>query len=146
MEAREYAQGLRDFADWVEANEELISYELGRADREPEFRFNIYALDPNQLRDYVRALGRAEKNVDDSYFKVTRRFGPVEVMAYTARELVCERVVTGTREVTKEVRDQDLVRQAIEQIPAETVTEIVEDVEWVCEPSILAAAHGEAVV
>ncbi len=43
------------------------------------------------------------------------------------RDAVCERVVTGTRQVTRTV-------PAVEAKPGRTVTETVEDVEWDCGP------------
>jgi hypothetical protein len=54
----------------------------------------------------------------------------LKVKVTTYRDAVCERVVTGTREVTREVRDPD----ALAAVPTTTVTETVEDVEWVCAP------------
>ncbi len=59
---------------------------------------------------------------------------PVMLHAYGDRAKVCERVVTGTREVTEEVPDPDA--------PKVTVTRVVEDVEWRCS-SILAAGEGD---
>jgi hypothetical protein len=50
-------------------------------------------------------------------------------LALTAyRNDVCERVVTGTREVTKTVKDPE----ALAAVPEVEVTETVENVEWIC--------------
>lgn len=135
MDAATFAKGLREFADWIEANKDHVEWELECADEDPPFRFNLYATTKEAFGDYVRALGRGAKEVDDSWFHVVRTFGPVRLDVFAARATVCERVVTGTREVTKTVRDP----LALEQVPLIEVTEVVEDVEWICEPSILGA-------
>jgi hypothetical protein len=54
------------------------------------------------------------------------------------RNEVCEKVVTGTREVTKEVPDPE----ALAAVPKVTVTETVEDVEWRCHPILDAAVQS----
>lgn len=81
------------------------------------------------LADIARAMGRAEKSTQHE-FAVWRRFAGVVFAAYAERNEVCERVVTGTREVTKEIPDPD----ALAAVPTVSVTEVVEDVEWVCAP------------
>jgi hypothetical protein len=59
----------------------------------------------------------------------------------TSRDEVCRRVVKGTREVTKKVKDPE----ALAAVPEIEVTETVEDFEWVCEPLLPAAlADGDS--
>lgn len=69
------------------------------------------------------------KDIGD-YAGVILRFGEVGLYVYAGRGEVCERIVTGTREVTKEVPDP----KALAEVPKVTVTETVEDVEWKCTP------------
>ncbi|HET6291734.1 MAG TPA: hypothetical protein VFG33_00115, partial [Kribbella sp.] len=59
--------------------------------------------------------------------------GVIEVHVGAYRDQVCERVVTGTREVTKTVPDPSVV------VPDVEVTETVEDVEWICGPLLAKA-------
>lgn len=141
MDAATYAQGLREFADWVEANEELIAWELGRADEDKPFHFNLYATNRGDFLRYVKAAGRGAKEVDGTWFHIVREFGPVKLDVFCTRDLVCERVVKGTREVTKTIRDPE----ALEAVPLVEVTETVEDVEWVCPPALLAVEEEAAV-
>lgn len=63
-----------------------------------------------------------------SYFTLDGRVGSISIQLTAFRESVCERVVTGTREVKKTVPDPMVV------VPVVEVTETVEDVEWVCGP------------
>jgi len=82
--------------------------------------------------------GPIEKRVwghgDTSYFDAVATIGGViEVHVGAYRDQVCERVVTGTREVTKTVPDPSVV------VPDVEVTETVEDVEWICGPLLAKA-------
>lgn len=79
------------------------------------------------LADVTRAMGSVEKSTQHE-FAVWRRFAGIVLAAYAQRDEVCERVVTGTREVTTEVPDPE----ALAAVPMVTVTEVVEDVEWRC--------------
>jgi len=129
MTASEYSAGLRDFADWVDANAEFLEGEQFAMDATLNFR--IYALTAEEFAQTVRAIGKGVKVPDDKWMNVQRQFGPVMVEAFTDRNMVCRKVVTGTREVTKEIPDPDA--------PVVTVTETVEDYEWVCDEPLLAA-------
>lgn len=92
------------------------------------------------LAEIARAMGRVEKHVDDGLgrFYVVRHFAGIALVASAERSEVCERVVTGTREVTTQVRDPE----ALAAVPLVTVTATVEDVEWVCTPLLKPAATG----
>lgn len=79
-------------------------------------------------RVLARATGRCDKNEMGSYFQVRAEFGCFYLWGAVDRELVCRKVVKGVRHV-----------------PATTVpAHEVEDVEWVCEPSLLAAPKAVA--
>lgn len=54
----------------------------------------------------------------------------LRIAVYGDRDEVCERVVTGTREVTEEVPDPE----ALAAVPKVVVTKTVEDVKWICRP------------
>jgi hypothetical protein len=62
------------------------------------------------------------------YFDLDGKLAGIDVQLTAYRDQVCERVVTGTREVTKKVPDPSVT------VPVVEVTETVEDVEWVCSP------------
>ena len=84
-----------------------------------EIRLLLYRFTREELQRTVRALGRGIKEDDDRWAGVTRQFGGgVSVYAYTSREQVCRKVVTGTKVIPAHV------------IPEHTV----ELVEWECEP------------
>ncbi len=83
------------------------------------------------LRRFVRAVdGPAQKGYRDDAFDLDGRLDGLHLGVIAQRDAVCERVVIGTREVTREVPDPD----ALAAVPTTTVTETVEDVEWVCAP------------
>ena len=88
----------------------------------------------------IRAVGGTwDKTPSDSgtfYFRQKR--DPLRFVITVTRDAVCERVVTGTREVTYTVPAQDAV-------PAQTFTEVVEDVEWVCAPLLADAPAAPTV-
>lgn len=145
MTATEYITGLREFADWLEANSEALETLDGFSRFETNVSlggFYVTAPDKASFAERVRMLGRGEKRYVDVDLHVERAFGPIKVVVYTARENVCRKVVTGTREVTSTVRDPEL----LEQVPLVEVTETVEDVEWVCPQSIFAGAQVEETV
>ncbi|WP_433078977.1 hypothetical protein ACQP1P_38855 [Dactylosporangium sp. CA-052675] len=143
-----FIEGLHQIADFLAEHPEvplpnMSSYVGGRY--VPSFSIYTHCVDPTnrsdsrdqrtKLADIARAMGRAEKSTDFE-FAVWRRFSGVVLAAYAERNEVCERVVTGTREVTKEVPDP----AALAAVPKVTVTETVEDVEWVCQPLLKPAS------
>lgn len=92
------------------------------------------------LAAIARAMGNADKTVNEATanYEVYREFAGITLLAAANRAEVCDRVVTGTREVTKEVPDPE----ALAAVPKVTVTETVEDVEWVCQPLLKPAPKG----
>jgi hypothetical protein len=135
-EADRQAAGLRRLADMIQANPELAI----------QFRYPIHNMnvpisrntdEKAALAATVRAASRAGAVIVKDTFgtgdvlvgaRVT--LGEVQFSVWGRREQVCERVVTGTREVTEEVPDAE----ALAAVPTVTVTKTVEDVEWVCRP------------
>jgi hypothetical protein len=98
-----------------------------------------------QMADWARrglaAGAKIEKEFGDKYTAVNLNFGPIELHVYAEREQVCERIVTGTREVEIEEPDPE----AVAALPKIKRTEVVEDVEWRCH-SILAGDDTPSVV
>lgn len=90
------------------------------------------AKDPKgDLARIVRILpGPIEKRVwgagANDYFDAIAKIGPIEIRVGAFRDQVCERVVTGTREVTEIVPDPSV------EVPLVEVTKTVEDVRWEC--------------
>lgn len=138
------AAGLRSLADMIQANPEIadefawalnnIAIPIGRR---PDEKAVLAAV--------VRAASRAGATITkgaygtkDQLFGAKVKLGAVSFDVWGDRDQVCERVVTGTREVTKEVLDPG----ALAAVPKVTVTEVVEEVEWRC--TSLLAVGGES--
>lgn len=85
------------------------------------------------LARIVRILpGTIDKRVwshgENNYFDAIAKVGTIEIRVGAYRDQVCERIVTGTREVTQTVPDPSV------EVPLVEVTKTVEDIEWVCSP------------
>lgn len=127
--------GLRVLAELFEANPDLAA----------EFWYALSSITDYVDRDVVVRFARAaarsgalvDKHFSGERAGVVAKFGPVHVTALTGRDQICERVVTGTREVTEQVPDPD----ALAAVPLVEVTRTVEDVEWRC-GSLLANVPG----
>lgn len=85
------------------------------------------------IAEFARAAARAGHKVvkkpggtEDQFFGVEIHFGWPHIYVYADREQVCERVVTGTREVVEEIPDPDA--------PTITQTRVEEIVEYRCGP------------
>ena len=125
-----WVDGLRQLADFVEANPELPLPHAGAA---------IYLWGENpkaDLANAVRIMGNVEKKADDFFIGADRKFGPITLSVKAARETVCERVVVGTRTRTHDVPPAGVVMEKRE------VTE--EIVKWICPPSILALGSADS--
>lgn len=140
-----YIDGLHQIADFLAEHPEVPLPHLNQTvDGEYGPVLNIYLVTPGQQREplaaIARAMGTANKTTGDhtGRFEVWRQFAGIKLLASADRAEVCERVVTGTREVTREVPDPD----ALAAVPKVTVTEVVEDVDWVCGPLLKTAPKG----
>lgn len=142
--AQQQAAGLRALADMIEANPELapnFSYTLGNSGIYVMPRADDTAAEMAAVARIARRYGaKTDKCVSEKQYNLMADFGAVKFQFLAAREQVCERVVTGTREVTEEVPDP----VALAAVPTTTVTKVVEDYEWVCRP--LLAGTPEAPV
>jgi len=129
----ETIKGLRDFADFLEANPDASVPFSG-----------LLAMDFPQskaeMATTAKGLGGHWEKTDrvDGQFQLKRNFGPwCEYRLSISREAVCERIVKGTREITLTEADPAALAEAVAALPQIKRTETVEDVEWVCPPSLL---------
>jgi hypothetical protein len=134
-----YTAGLHALADALEQHPEIPLPYHGTATALRIFTHNDA---PIAMAALARVMtGAVQKVYDDADttfgFDLVGQFHGLRVEGTAPRDQVCERVVKGTREITREVPDP----QALAAVPTMTVTETVEDVEWVCRP--LLAADGE---
>lgn len=133
------AAGLRRLADLIEANPELAGTSSYLRS------LNIWWA-PNA--EHLAALARAglehgatvEKVVRDSLYSLALRWGPVTAHALADRGNVCERVVVGVDEITRQVPDPD----ALAAVPLVEKVETVEKVEWRCPPLLAETATAGA--
>lgn len=156
-----YIDGLHQIADFLTEHPEVPLPYLGgtpalAAAGADVPTIPIYLIGQGGQRDSLaavaRAMGTAQKTTDPrddqhARFYVWRQFAGIALVASAERDEVCERVVTGTREVTTEMPDPE----ALAAVPKVTVTKIVEDVDWVCAPllkttgsSLLEVPGGES--
>ena len=125
----EYIRGLRALADALDNDDTLPLPFPGTTSCD----LSIFTKTKAEVAAFARLMGKADKHVTDSEtygFKLTGSIHGLCLMIHAPREAVCERVVTGTHEVTREVPDAD----ALAAVPTSTVTETVETVEWICSP------------
>lgn len=128
---RGYIAGLRAIADTLEANPNLPLPHPGTEYSE----LSIFTFNREDLLAWARALpGTWRKEFDDESeafgFELHGKVEGLHVVVYGDRGQVCTRRVVAVREVEKETPDPD----ALASVPTVTVTETVEDVEWVCAP------------
>lgn len=131
-----YAAGLRHLADVIEADP-ACPYPQGAID------LFIHDEDGDQAEIAARLRrelggGKWQKDDQGSYLTLDGMCGGMPVNLWLTREAVCERVVTGRKEIVETVRVGEDPR------PVETVTRTEDVIEWVCNP-ILAAADSNAV-
>lgn len=139
-ERTDYIAGLRAIADLLERDADLPL----PTTRKIEWAAHWYASSDDEIPAVVADLarripGKLTKNDPSSggyaeaYYELSGNVGGMPVRVWAERSMVCERVVTGTREVVKEVPT------ATEQV---TVTE--ETVAWVCRPILPILAEATA--
>jgi hypothetical protein len=133
----EYVKGLRALADVLEANPAV---ELPYAGSGTELTISLLSVaDPRTaMANAARAFPiKWDKNAwgpaGTAYFSLRGSLHGLRMEICAYREAVCERVVTGTQEVTKTVKDPE----ALAAVPEIEVTETIDTVEWRC-GSILA--------
>ena len=113
---QELIDGLQAFAYFLEKTPELRQvYSPGP--------FNLPALTREELSELAKLCGSVDKSFTDSHFNLTKKFGPLKLDVYIARDKVCERVVTKV-----EVPEVRLAATEAYTIKAHTK----EIVEWKC--------------
>jgi hypothetical protein len=144
IERASYIDGLRALADTLEEHPEVGLPSYGQATR-ILFYFE-------GTPDGVAAMAAARRafpcawqkhfsggGEHPDWFDLRGRLHGVGIELYTHRNAVCERVVTGTHEVTETVKDPE----KLAEVPMIEVTRTVEDARWECR-SILAPADETA--
>ena len=99
---RAYIAGLREMADFMEEHPDL-------APEYSSYIAYIFASTKRKMAMLGLQLGNAEKSANDSWFNVTRKFGP-----------------------QVEVPDPE----AVAKLPTVKRTTVTEKVEWICPPSL----------
>ena len=127
-ERAEYVAGLRDLATILEQHPELPLPYHGRGSE--LLWIATYDEDHKELaRTFARLIpGQVRKEARGTDFDLVGSVAGLKVQMILDRDQVCQRVVTGTTETTREVPDAD----ALAKVPTTTVTETVEQVEWQC--------------
>lgn len=134
-----YISGLRKLADWMEQHPEVPLPHTGSTG-DMLFIGTIFDDHEELARLFANALPRPiAKEVRGDALDLKASFDGLNVCVILERDAVCRRVVTGTREVTKWVKDP----KQLEEIPEVEITETEEIVEWVC-GSVLAPSTGHA--
>lgn len=136
-----YTAGLRALADLLDAHPELPLPYSGNGDA-----MNFIELGDEARRGaavFARLMpGKVEKSASDNgQFYLTFTLHGLRLRWVAQRAQMCERVVTGTREVEIEVPDPE----ALALVPKVKRVEVIEDVEWQCRPVLAADEQAEAV-
>ena len=134
------AAGLRALADLIEANPDLAATD-SYIDNLHIWHVRDAAMLPALARAGMAHGATVTKEYGDqseNQFVLTLTWDAVGAKALSYRNTVCERVVTGTQEITREVPDPE----ALAAVPTVRITETVETVEWRCQP-ILAGKDGQ---
>jgi hypothetical protein len=119
-EVTELISGLRDFADFLALHPDLPDIYVGA----------FCGVGKQEMATVARDCGSAEKKFTDDEFRLTKKFGPIELVFYTRRTNVCQRVVVGTKEVPEAKYPERIVPAHTEEV-----------VEWICDEPLLAATE-----
>lgn len=138
------AHNAEKLATFLRANPDLPEPTHFEVQHEASLRWLIWGKDLQEQKETAAAVVRF---IPGTATKSTDKYGSADWIDYSGevdgvswdivcqREAVCERVVTGTKTITREVPDPTVV------VPTVEVTEEVETVEWVCGPLL---ADGQA--
>ena len=130
-----YTAGLRALADLLDNNPDVrLPDRMSR-----DFSWGVHGTHvpegkavPAALAALARTIipGVRTKRADDAYYRVTGKLLGLNLEVWGIRDQVCNKVVTGTETVTREIPDPD----ALAAVPTTTVTETIDTVEWICAP------------
>lgn len=76
--AATHAQGLRDLADWLEANADILT----GSDLGSPIKLYFCRIDRDEFVEAAQRLGGGDYEVKGKYLQVRRPFGPIEVHLY----------------------------------------------------------------
>lgn len=127
--AAEYANGLRELADWIEAHPDIPL---------PPTYFNNYSMDTKEdAAKCLKALKPCRKEYSGEMFSLSREFGVIKLKFTFYRNAVCTPKVVGTRIIEAHTKPAVF-------IPAEHIPERTEEIiEWDCHPVLEAPAEME---
>lgn len=121
---KEYAQSLRKLAGWYEQQKDDLEL--------PGLDMTVYPDESKEAaRAWAKALGSFNKSGDDTFFRLVKDFGCIQLRVTFWRRAVCERRVVGKKKVKVKKRPY------IEPIVVEEEQDIVE---WDCQ-AILSEAE-----
>lgn len=127
MTNREVVQSLRALANFYEAHPDLILPHEPQLSICPEGRSGMAAT--------AKIFGSCEKNVDEAFYRLIKKFGVIELRAIEYRSAVCERIVIGVKEIPETIlpaREETIVPAHVEEI-----------YEWHCPESLLASDSAQ---
>ena len=139
-----YIAGLRLLADVLESRPDLplptdgsraglpLTWSFGFAWEDPKAAMATAArlLPCSFAKDYV-----GEDDPLTAKLNLNGRIEGLHLRLTAYRDMVCTKVITGTREVTEDVPDPE----ALASVPVVSVTTTVEDFEWRCSPLLAPA-------
>jgi len=123
MTNKEYANALREIADFYEANPGFPQ------PTHPLKIFGIYSTrTKEEFQNVAKQLKIFRKDFDDKFIRITRDFSGIKLSVIEYKEKICTKRVVGTRLVKKE-----------KPMPIKFEKEMVaeEIVEWDCHSSLL---------
>ena len=131
-------ENLREFADFVDDHHDLLPEEISIRPNSYVYNWTVNANNDQSIPDIItKAMraglqnsGKVKKNYASDTFTLTFTFGELNYKILCDREEVCERIVTGTQEVTESVA-----------VKWEDQTRTKETVTWKCHP-LLAVVEG----
>ena len=126
--SKEYASGLRQLADWIEAHPSIDP---------PDGILNVCSLNTKEeAAACLKALAPCKKEYQETMFKLIREFGPISLRFIFYRAAVCTKKVVGTRHI-------EAYTKAAEMIPAQHFDAHDEEiVEWECGPITVPVGSG----
>ena len=128
----EYAAGLRELADWIEAHPTITL---------PSSIISCYAANNREeASEILAALKPCKKYYNGEFFNINRDFGPITLNFIFYREEVCVAKVVG-KKIVPEIREPAKVIEIPERITPEHEVDIIE---WDCSEPLLGTTEAEA--
>lgn len=120
--SKKQSQMLRALADWQDQHPDIPLHVV-----DTRIYQSLWGTDKASMPETLRAIGSCSKRTAGGDFEfLVDVTDEIQIIFYTARENVCDRVVVGTRMVPEKVVPEQVIAAHVEEI-----------VEWVCPESIL---------